>query len=342
MKINKTTTDDFVKYVNDEDLKIVVYGYGVIGKVLAPFFLERNEIGGRVLCFVDADPNKQGLEVRFGQYSTRIVSPEILERIDEKYTVLVTGSRFGGIVSFLSGVKPKNEFDVFILPWMVAKEHGTGDFVKTDNSLIPRVINYCWFGGNPIPDELKRYMESWHRMCPDYIIKEWNEDNYDVEKDDYTRLAYNNRKWAFVSDVAKVEILYESGGIYLDTDVELVRPLDDLLCCKGFVATEKWGVINIGGGCGVIPHHPMMERLLDYRKGFSFVNPDGSLNLESSGMYETMPFVELGYIPDGNTQVIEDMTILSSDYFHPYDYMTKETLTTDKTFGIHRYYGSWC
>ena len=141
--------------------------------------------------------------------------------------------------------------------------------------------------------------------------------------------------------MARLEILYEHGGIYLDTDVELIRPLDGLLYCRGYVGVEKWGVINIGGGCGVMPHHPMIGRLLEERLKIPFVRSDGSLNLESSRAYETLPFIERGYVPDNSVQIIEDMTVYSWDFFHPYDYMTRETVITKNTYSIHRFSESW-
>ena len=94
--------------------------------------------------------------------------------------------------------------------------------------MIPKMIHYCWFGGNPLPDEVKKYMETWKKYCPDYEIKEWNERNFDVNQNQYCSEAYEAKKWAFVSDYARLKILYEHGGIYMDTDVEVCKPLDHL------------------------------------------------------------------------------------------------------------------
>ena len=95
--------------------------------------------------------------------------------------------------------------------------------------MIPKVIHYCWFGGNPLPDEAKRCIDSWKKYCPDYKIIEWNESNYDVNSNEYMKAAYNEKKWAFVSDYARVDVVYRYGGIYMDTDVELIKPLDKFL-----------------------------------------------------------------------------------------------------------------
>ena len=95
--------------------------------------------------------------------------------------------------------------------------------------MIPKVIHYCWFGGNSLPEEAKRCIESWKKYCPDYKIIEWNENNYDVNSNEYMKAAYKEKKWAFVSDYARIDVVYKYGGIYMDTDVELVKELDSFL-----------------------------------------------------------------------------------------------------------------
>ena len=235
--------------------------------------------------------------------------------------------------------------DVYLLPQMLAenaKTIGKHEIRNLGNDqIIPKTIHYCWFGNKEIPDRLKRCMESWRRYCPDYKIVKWNEDNYDISKHVYTKQAYEHRKWAFIPDLVRLEVLYEYGGIYLDTDVEIIRPLDDLLYQKGFVGVEKWGIINVGGGCGVIRNHPMMRLLLEKRAAILFEREDGSLNTESSGSYETLPFIDYGFVPNNTVQTINEMTVYSSDFFHPYDYMTGELSITENTFSIHRFAESW-
>ncbi len=335
---------DFVSHVTEDDRKIVLYGYGVIGKVSAPYFIEHTGLSEKVLFYVDADTEKQGTIIRIGERDIEVRSPELLSTLEEKIAILVTGSRFSGILDYLSGMKTKQDIPVFILPKMLADECFENDIYgikKEKEQLIPKIIHYCWFGDKPIPEKLKKLMDSWKEYCPDYQIIRWSEKNYDLKKHAYTKEAYEHGKWAFIPDVARLEILYENGGIYLDTDVEIVKPLDDLLYCKGYVGVEKWGVINVGGGCGVIPHHPMIGHLLEERFKIPFVRPNGKLNLESSGAYETLPFIEKGYRPDNTVQNIEDMTIYSWDFFHPYDYLTKETHLTGNTYSVHRYSESW-
>lgn len=153
--------------------------------------------------------------------------------------------------------------------------------------------------------------------------------------------AYEQRKWGYIADVARLDILYQFGGIYMDTDVELVKRPDELLYQTAFCGFEKWGVVNMGGCSGAVSGSPMIKKMLDYRKNEPFIRADGSLNLEPSGAYETQPLVDAGLQISGKTQVIEDMTVYTSDFFHPYDYMSGETRMTEHTCSVHHFYGAW-
>lgn len=105
--------------------------------------------------------------------------------------------------------------------------------------MIPKIIHYCWFGRNPIPVEYQRYIESWKKFLPDYEIKEWNEDNFDVNIIPFTKEAYDVKKYAYVSDYARLKILYDNGGVYFDTDVEVIRNMDDIIAAGAWMAVEK-------------------------------------------------------------------------------------------------------
>lgn len=153
--------------------------------------------------------------------------------------------------------------------------------------------------------------------------------------------AYEAKKWGFIPDIARLDILYNYGGIYIDTDVEVVRNLDDLLVYEAFTGVEKWGSVNMGGCSGAVPHHPMIKKILDFRLNERFIREDGTMNLTTCGYYETIPFVNMGYIPNNTVQTIGGMTLLTSDYFHPYDYMSGETIITDNTYSIHHFNGGW-
>ena len=345
MIVRDVTIEQFAKEVKKANKRIVVYGVGVIGKITVPQLLSDLELIDQVLLFVDADGKKQGKIICVGDYQIEIYSPNLLDEIKEEFVILITGSRYEGICSFLNRKKSLDYICSYILPEMLVKAARSFPKYKIKKQsaepLIPKKIHYCWFGGNAIPEGMQYCINTWKKFCPDYEIIQWDETNYDLSKYTYMLEAYKRQKWAFASDVARLDILYQYGGIYMDTDVELIRSLDDLLYQPGFCGVEKWRIVNTGGGCGVVAGHPMIAHMLKERKKVHFIYEDGTINEESSGTYESMPLVAEGFRPNNTVQTVNGMTIYSSDFFHPYDYMSKECCITENTFGIHRFFGSW-
>ena len=136
--------------------------------------------------------------------------------------------------------------------------------------MIPKVIHYCWFGGQPLPESALKCIESLRRFCPDYEIKQWSEENYDVNKIQYIKEAYQEKKFAFVTDVARLDIIYSEGGIYLDTDVELIKSLDELLYNSLYLGMERAGRVNTGLGFGAEVNHPIVRDNLELYTDISF------------------------------------------------------------------------
>lgn len=207
--------------------------------------------------------------------------------------------------------------------------------------MIPKKIHYCWFGGNPLPELAQKCIASWKKYCPDYEIIEWNESNFDFTSCDYAREAYEAKKWAFVTDYARLEIIFENGGIYLDTDVELLSSLDAFLENDCFMGIEKGNYIATGLGFGAIPHFEIINELINEYKHMSFLNPDGSYNLTTCPIITTQLFIKKGFIQKDFNQIIDDTFIYSSEYFCPKNFETGIVNITDKTIAIHHFDGSW-
>ena len=150
--------------------------------------------------------------------------------------------------------------------------------------MIPKVIHYCWFGGNPKSETIMACIDSWHRYCPDYKIIEWNEDNFDVNILPYIKDAYEDKKWAFVSDYARLFIIYNNGGIYLDTDVLLHRSLDELLQYDCWLASDDVRYINTGLGFGAIYKHPLIGAAMEEYRGYSY--PSGTNVIRDTKIFE--------------------------------------------------------
>ena len=207
---------------------------------------------------------------------------------------------------------------------------------------IPKLIHYCWFGKNPLPTKVQMCIQSWKKYCPDYKIILWNEENYDINKNKYIKDAYVAKKWAFVSDYVRLDVVYQYGGIYLDTDVELIRSCDELLSTNVFLAIEKQNLnINSGLGFGAVKGDNSIKALRDMYNDLSFLLSDGSYNLVACPEYITSFFKQKGYIKKDRTQKIGDVLILSSEYFCPIDYNTGIKNITANTIGIHWYDASW-
>ena len=345
MLVENVTIDEFTQSVKTSERKIVLYGVGVIGQITAPQFLAEQSLSGHVLFFVDADKRKQEEKVRVEGREIQVFPPDILMQTQEEFIILITVSRYETILSCLKNQPFWEKINVYVLPQMLAKAAETlpkyYDIKRSSRQLIPKQIHYCWFGCNEMPDNLKKCVASWQEYCPDYDIMRWDETMYDVGQYIYTKQAYELGKWAFVSDVARLDILYQYGGIYLDTDVELLKNLDDLLYQPAFCGVEKWRFANTGGGCGSIPGHPMIAKMLELRKKTGMLYVDGTVNMETNGFYESMPLVEAGFLPNNKVQVVEGMTIYSSDFFNPYDYMTKRLCITENTYSIHHFSEGW-
>ena len=212
--------------------------------------------------------------------------------------------------------------------------------------MIPKVIHYCWFGGKPLPSLALKCINSWKKYLPDYEIKEWNENNFDVNMIPYISEAYQAKKYAFVSDFARFWILYNYGGLYFDTDVEVIKPLNDIIDKGPFMGCETEAMecritVAPGLGLGVYPMHELYKEILDYYACLRFVNEDGSHNLKTVVSYTTEILYRHGLENIDKIQDCSGIWIYPKEYFCPKDYSTKTLTITNNTRAIHHYDGSW-
>ena len=205
---------------------------------------------------------------------------------------------------------------------------------------IPKIIHYCWFGKNPKPEMAMKCIQSWKKYCPDYEIIEWNEDNFDVDCCDYVREAYTAKKWAFVSDVARLYALVNYGGIYMDTDVELLKSLDEFLkyeAVSGFEAKDRipTGLMACREG------HPLFAELLHDYDNAHFTKEDGSLDLTTNVTRITNICLQHGLQLNNTLQTVCGFTLFPSDYFCPKSHADNVVRVTKNTHAIHWFDGSW-
>ena len=213
-------------------------------------------------------------------------------------------------------------------------------------NMIPKTIHYCWFGGKEKPKSVMKCIASWQKFCPNYVIKEWNEQNFDVYAIPYTRDAYQDGKYAFVSDVARFKVLYDEGGVYFDTDVELIKPIDDLVGHGAFMGWEKADAlgnmhVNPGLGLAAPKEFPFYKEVLDGFAELPYYLDNGQWNSYTMITLVTDLLKEKGLTMDGSLQTVNSLTIYPSDYLCPMDSLTGEIHLTDNTFAIHHYTMSW-
>ena len=206
--------------------------------------------------------------------------------------------------------------------------------------MIPKKIHYIWLGGNPHTKLMKKCIKSWKKYCPDYEIIEWNESKFDINSVKYVEEACECKKWAFASDYIRLYALVNEGGIYMDTDVEVLRPLDRFLECHAFSGFERRDAIPTGiMGCEA--GFDFFKALLEYYKGRSFYLPNGAMDLTTNVTTITNMCLEKGLVLNNEWQEIDGFELFPSDFFCPKDYKTKKINITSNTYTIHHFDGSW-
>lgn len=209
-------------------------------------------------------------------------------------------------------------------------------------STIPKVIHYCWFGGNEKPENVNTYINTWKKFCPDYEIIEWNENNFDINSNLYVKQAYEQKKYAFVTDYVRLYVLYNYGGIYMDTDVEVLKSLDSFLEHSAFSGFENNNQVPTGI-MGAEKFNPWIKDLLDEYKDLTFIKPDGSLDLTTNVVRITnLTKSKYNLNVASSYQNLNNVVVFYPfDYFCPKDWETGKINCTSNTHTIHHFAGSW-
>lgn len=208
---------------------------------------------------------------------------------------------------------------------------------------INKTIHYCWFGGGELPPSAIKCIDSWKKYCPNYRIIRWDESNFDYLKCEYSREAYEKGMWAFVSDYARFVVIYEFGGLYFDTDVELIKSIDDIVDKGPFMGCQLRKGIEIapGLGIGAPKGFELYKEIIDYYNKQHFINKDGSLNRITVVDRLTKLFKNYGFKGSGEVETVRGVNIYPPEYFCPMDIYTNEMVITDNTRSIHHFDASW-
>lgn len=208
--------------------------------------------------------------------------------------------------------------------------------------MIPKIIHYCWFGQSPKPQSVLRCINSWKKYCPDFEIREWTENDFDVSLNQYTQQAYDSKAWGFVPDYIRLWIIYHYGGIYLDTDVQVLKNLSPLCDHSAFSGFENTDYVNFGQGFGAEAGNPIIHAHMQMYDSLQFVNGDGTYNKTPSPQYTTKVLRDYGLHCDDNTvQNLQYMVVYPKEYFCPKNFTTGVTRVTPNTYSIHQFDASW-
>lgn len=327
--------------------KMVCFGAGRVLKNFISFYRDLH-FEEDIDCIVDNNKDNLPNKLKIGNVEIPIITVEQFKKMKD-YILLISCFDVYGVYKQLSVYSELNEIFCFASNFIRSetncKEEELRKYPKnyrlTQKQLIPKKIHYCWFGKGEIPEQNKKWMESWSKYCPDYEIIRWDESNYDITKNNYMYEAYQAGKWGFASDYARLDIIYRQGGIYLDTDVELLKSFDELLYQEAFSGIESTRNINWGLGFGACKGCNIIREVRDFYINKNFINKDGSLNLVAAPILQKDFLNKKGYINNGEYQVINNMTVYPEKVLSAKCNLTGRILPTDHTFAIHHYDGSW-
>lgn len=332
IKIRNFSAEQFVRSIHSKKIICFCAGQGFFD------LCETYQLASKILYVVDN--YKSGMKITTGEYEIPIVAvKEMGEEIQDCILVISSMKYIDELIPQLDQCEVCNNL-IFYVPDIFIKEENQQEIYNEKQPIIPKIIHYCWFGEGKMPDAFLRNIDTWKQHCPDYEIKCWNEGNYDITRNRYMRQAYEMKKWGFVPDYARLDIVNAYGGIYLDTDVELLKSLDVLLPYKLFCGFESITNVAFGLGFGSIKNNPILNEMMETYEKVDFINSDGTLNTIPSPVYQTQDLEKIGLIKNGRTQLLQNTIVLAPEYLAPINEFGYGK-PTEMSFSIHHYAATW-
>lgn len=333
------SVQEFKKRINNK--KVVLFGAGTRAQMFYDYF----ELEDKVKIIIDNNENLRGTTWNNSEKVSIIHLYDFIELTRDKnntsIVILVTPMFFAyDIIQQLNGYEELNGIECYVGSMLITHYTNKKFSFTTGKAKIPKKIHYCWFGKSNIPAKLQEYMKSWKIYCPDYEIIRWDEHNYDVSKNGYMYSAYQNQKWGFVPDYARLDIIYNEGGIYLDTDVELISNLDKLLNDEMFCGVVSDLGIAMGLGFGAVKNNNLIGECLEVYNSVSFYKDDGSLNLCPCAKYQNSVLKKNGFKIINDYQNINGHVVYPSEVLSPTMH-GESSIFTEKTVSIHHNANSW-
>lgn len=318
-----------------------VYCFGA-GRYLADFFNEHYDI--EITGVIDNYRYVDDISISVNQKLVKVISLNEFKKIcNSNCAVVITCAAFDDIIYQLDSLEELNGIDCYIEFFIRhCTEYQKISIDYSDKTeIIPKKIHYCWFGGSEMPDKYKKNIESWKKFCPNYEIIRWDESNYNVYKNRYMSQAYNSKKWAFVTDYARIDIIYQEGGIYFDTDVELLRPFDVFLHWRMFCGFESDKFVALGLGFGAVKKEPILKDILTIYDNMNFIQENGALDMTTCPIIQSKVMEQYEFKMNGQFQVKDEVAIYPKEFFAPLDYLRGLGKITNNTYSIHHYDATW-
>lgn len=333
--------NQFYNFMTDK--KCICFGTGLQGLRFINIF-ENWEMTSHIVAFTDNNPQKWGNEMHYDSFSYPIIPvQEAIKALSQNIILVITCADFVNIEYQLNRENALYNTYCFSLAELgqnqLAASNYTSIIHEYESPIIPKLIHYCWFG-NEMPVLIKQNIEKWKLLCPDYEIIEWNETNYNINKNNYTKQAYNMKKWGYVPDYIRLDLVYKYGGIYLDTDVEILKSLDELLYQDGFASFDGSLLMNLGSGFGSKPGGCIIKELRDYYDNINFSYSNGNFDRTSCMTHSYNVLKRHNFNINDSFQKVEDLNIYPM-VFQGTNIYTRRKKITDKTFFLHYGTLSW-
>lgn len=328
---------------NIKDKKLCLFGAGRRARHLC----ESLDLESVICKVIDNDYTLKGKNFKVNQKQIPIIGVEdfiglVSREGIERIQLIITNAFYAwDIIQQLDNIDGLDGLVCYDMNLLMDYKHNESFAFTKGIQKIPKKIHYCWFGGNQIPDRLQKCIDSWKIYCPDYEIIQWDETNYDITKHRYMKEAYESKKWGFASDYARLDIVYQEGGIYLDTDVELLCSLDKLLNDSAFFCADCNLMINLGLGFGAEKRNPFIKEMRDYYNDKIFIKADGRLDTSPCYVYQHPILKKHGFKIENRYQKIEDVVIYPSEVSAPMGRNGLFSNFTEKTVSIHHNEFSW-
>ena len=334
IRIKNSTKNKFREQLRDQKVVCIC-----AGTKFREFMIMYSDVKFDCLYVLDNDTSKKFIEINGMSYPIKPMSAAT-EEVKNALIILTSAKFSNEIIKQVDDIEMFDDMDIYI-PELFEPDYSYYDFSNVTDEIIPRKIHYCWFGKNELPAVYQKNIESWKKYCPDYELIRWDENNYDVDKCKYMSEAYKKGMYAFVSDYSRLDVIYTYGGIYLDVDVEMLRPWDELLSFPLFCGFENEKYISFGLGFGAVCGNEIIKKMMQEYEKISFPDQEKGEQLITCPVYQTNILKQYGLICDGKSRNYINFLALSPVYFAPVNRMDGIWLPHKESFSIHHYAGSW-